>query len=237
MYRVASCEDEEIFSRAQEKICRRILEELHIEYNITVFSSSADFLRTFFDQGMRYDLLLLDIMMDGVDGLTLAKRIRSVDKDVAIIFITANQDYVFQGYEVHALHYLLKPLNADVLLPLIEADYNSRVQIDYFVLNSGTGNIWVAVKDIICAETVGRHVEVTFHKNKKAYYNGTLTRLLDDLPKGSLDRCHKSYAINILRVRELTGRDAVTLNGRCIPVSRAFAKEIQQAFFQRLRIQ
>ncbi len=235
MYRVVLCEDEEIFSQAQEKICRDILESLDIEYNVTVFSGSVDFLRAFFEQGLRYDLILLDIMMDGMDGITLAKRIRAEDEAVAIIFITSNPKYVFQGYDVHALHYLMKPLTPDALAPLIEADYSRRIQTDYLILNSDSGKIQVQVKDIICAETVGRRVAVTFLPDQRAYYGGTLLQLLRELPNEGFVQCHKSYAVNMRHIRELTGRDAIAQNGLKIPVSRTFAKEVQQAFFQKLR--
>lgn len=237
MYRVALCEDEAIFSQAQEKICRGILEKLDIEYGIAVFSGSADFLCAFFEQGLRYDLILLDIMMDGMDGITLAKRIRSEDKAAAIIFITSNPDYVFQGYDVHALHYLMKPLNPEMLASLIEADYSGRIKTHELVLDSDDGKIRVAIKDIICAETVGRRVAVTFHPTGRAYYNGTLAGLLEKLPKEGFVQCHKSYAVNILHIRELTRRDAIAVNGLKIPVSRTFTKKTQQAFLQKLRAQ
>jgi Response regulator of the LytR/AlgR family len=235
MYRIMLCEDDEIFSQAQEKICRDILERLNIKYDITVFSSSTNFLHAFLEQKLRYDLILLDIMMDGIDGITLARQIRSVDKDVAIIFITSTPNYVFHGYDVHALHYLMKPLDAGALAQLIAADYSSRIKSDYILLRSDTGKIQIAVKDIICAETAGRRVKVSFHLNQKVYYDGTLTGLLNELPKELFIQCHKSYAVNIQSVHELTQRDIITLNGLKIPVSRTFAKEVQQAFLQRLR--
>lgn len=237
MYRIALCEDEAVFSQAQEKICRDILEKLEIEYNITVFSGSAEFLRAFFERRMRYDLILLDIMMEGMDGVTLAKQIRSDDKDAAIIFITSNPEYVFQGYDVHALHYLMKPLNPEMLAPLIEADYSSRMKTNELMLDSDAGKIRVAVKDILCAETVGRRVEVTLHPTGRAYYSGTLTGFLDELRKEGFVQCHKSFAVNISNIRELTRREAIAINGLKIPVSRTFAGEIQRAFLQKLRTQ
>ncbi len=237
MYRAVLCEDEAVFSQAQEKICRDILEKLAIEYDITVFSGSTEFLRAFFEQGLRYDLILLDIMMDGMDGITLAKRIRSEDKDAAIIFITSNPEYVFQGYDVHALHYLMKPLNPETLAPLIEADYSSRMKTNELMLDSDAGKIRVAFKDILCAETVGRRVEVTLHPTGRVYYSGTLTGLLDELPKQAFVQCHKSFAVNISNIRELTRREAIAVNGLKIPVSRTFAGEIQRAFLQKLRTQ
>lgn len=237
MYRVALCEDEEIFSQEQEKICRTVLEKLNIEYEITVFTGSADFMIAFFRQELRFDLIMLDIMMDGMDGITLAKNIRSEDKSAAIIFITSNPAYVFQGYDVHALHYLLKPLDMDVLAELIEADYHERIKAEYLVLDSDKGKIRLPVKDIICAETVGRRVEITLYPTGWAFYKGTIGGLLELLPKEGFVQCHKSYVINIAKIRELCKQDAIAVNGLRIPVSRTFMAQVQRAFLQKLKMQ
>lgn len=235
MYRVVLCEDEKVFAKAQEKTCHVILQRLNIEYSITVFESSADFLSAFFDQGMRFDLMLLDIIMQGIDGMTLAKRVREEDKTAGIIFITSSRDYALEGYDVNALHYLVKPLDEATLARLIEAEYNKRFNTDYFVFDSACGKVRVAAKDIVCAETMGRRVEITLGCHQTAYYGGTLTELLAKLPKDQFVRCHQSYAVNILNVRELIRREAIALNGHRIPVSRTFAKAVQQTFLQKLR--
>ncbi|WP_099204131.1 LytR/AlgR family response regulator transcription factor [Scatolibacter rhodanostii] len=237
MYRVVLCEDEEIFLQAQEKTCRNILEKLNIDYQIAIFSSSTDFLHAFFDQGMRYDLLLLDIIMDDVNGITLAKEIRKKDTSAAIIFITSSSEYALQGYDVKALHYLMKPLNEDILTQIIEEDYNNRFKMDYLVLESDLGKMRVALKEIVCAETIGRRVKITLMQNQTAYFYGTLTDFLTELPHDIFIRCHQSYAVNISNIRELTRQDAITFNEQQIPVSRTFFKQVKQAFLQKMREQ
>lgn len=234
MYEVSLCEDERVLSEAQEKTCCGILEKLNIEYHISVFNNSMDFFKSFSEKQARYDLILLDIMMDGMDGMTLARRIREKDRDAAIIFITSNRDYAFEGYDVNALHYLMKPVDGGALERLIAADYNNRFQISYLMFESDAGKIRVATKDIICLETAGRRVEVTL-KNKSVYYHGKLTELLTKLPKDKFVRCHQSYAVNIANIHELTRQDIIAVNGRAIPVSRTFAKDVQKAFAKQLR--
>ncbi len=234
MYRVALCEDEKIFSGAQKKACCDIFEKLNIEYHISVFDNSADFLKAFLEQGERYDLLLLDILMEGTDGMTLAKRIRETDKETAIIFITSSRDYALLGYDVNALHYLMKPLDIGKLEQLIQADYHKRFSNRFFLFETGGGKQRTELKDIICLETAGRRVAVTTHDGLM-YVSGKLTDLLNELPKEQFIRCHQAYAVNIRNIRELTRQDAIAIDGKAIPVSRTFSKEVQKVFVRQMR--
>ena len=231
LYTVAICEDEVIFRNEQEKICRRIFEKLNIEYHISVYNASSDFWIAF-SKGARYDLFLLDIIMDETNGVELARRIREHDGDAAIIFITSNPDFALQGYDVNALHYLRKPVDGDVLERLIASDYQRRFQIRFLVFKSGTQTLRIPIKDIICLETVGRRVEITL-TDKSVDYPGKLSELLDG--KEQLVRCHKAYAINIENIRELTRTDAIAVTGKVIPVSRTYSKDVQKAFLRQIR--
>lgn len=234
MYKVALCEDETVFSEAQKKICHSIFTRLNIEYHISVFQNSNDFLRAFMNQGKRYDLLLLDILMDGTDGMTLARRIRETDKEITIIFITSSPDYALQGYDVNALHYLMKPVDSEKLERLINADFHSRFSNNFFLFETRDGKQRVAVKDIICLETAGRRVAVTTREGL-LYVSGKLIDLLNELPKEQFTRCHQAYAVNIRNIRELTKQDAIAVNGKAIPVSRTFMKNVQKAFVRQMR--
>jgi len=230
LYRIAICEDEAVFRKTQEKICRRILEKQNIEYSISVFESGAALWRDYTD-AVRYDLVLLDILMDE-NGVELARKIRTCDTEAAIIFITSNPDFALQGYDVNALHYLLKPLDADRLERLIASDYQRRFQNNYLVFKSGTQTHSVPIKDIICIETVSRRAAITL-PDMVIEYPGTLSELLSNNPQ--FIRCHKAFAVNIDNIRNLTKTDAVAVNGKLIPVSRTYLKDVQKALVKRMR--
>jgi DNA-binding LytR/AlgR family response regulator len=234
MYQVALCEDEKVFSEVQEKICREILDKLNIEYHIAVFDNSNDFLAAFSEEQRRYDLILLDIVMDGTNGVELARTIRESDKDAVIIFITSSREYALQGYDVNALHYLLKPVDADVLERLIVSSYQDKFQYDFFIFKSGALTQRIPIKEIIALETTGRKVTIML-PDKTLHYSGKLTELLEELPQNHFVRCHNAFAVNISNIRELTRTSAITVNGKIIPISRAFAKDTQKAFLRQMR--
>ncbi|MCL2002697.1 MAG: LytTR family DNA-binding domain-containing protein [Oscillospiraceae bacterium] len=231
MYRVAVCEDERVFSEEHERVCRGVLEKLNIEHQISVFETGAAFWAAF-SGGERYDLLLLDIMMDETDGMELARRIREVDNAAAIVFVTSNTDYALHGYDVNALHYLMKPLDGGALERLIASDYARRVQPQRLVFKSGKQSLNIPMEEIVCLETVGKRVAITL-LNETLDCSGNLLELLKG--QSRLIRCHKSFAVNAGNIRELMRTDAVAVNGKTIPVSRTYFKDVQRAFLRQIR--
>lgn len=234
IYRVAICEDEKIFSEMHKKICCDILANLNIDFQISVFDNSIDFLTNYSETKSKYDLFLLDIYMDSTNGIEIAKAVREKDEEATIIFITSSMDYVLQGYDVKALHYLIKPVDSVRLEQLILTDYKNKIQNKHFEFKSGSRIIRIPTNDIIALETVGRRVEITL-PNEVHYFSGKLTELLNELPKEQFIRCHQAFAVNINNIRELTRQEAITITGKAIPISRTFIKEVQQAFLKHLR--
>ncbi|MDR2891542.1 MAG: LytTR family DNA-binding domain-containing protein [Deltaproteobacteria bacterium] len=227
MYRVVICEDEKIFAETLEKTCREIFARQHIDFHLTLCTNGEDFLAAFASES--YHLILLDIDLGDINGIELAKKIRESDREAAIIFTTSHREYVFEGYDVNALHYLIKPVDATILERLIKAAWHDTFQNSFFVFKSGAQNQRIAMRDIISLETQGRKVAIAL-VDKTLYYSGKLTEMLDELPKDRFIRCHQSYAVNIGNIRELTRFDAIARNGAIIPISRLYLKTVQKAF-------
>jgi len=231
LYKIAICEDNEVFRNDLAATCREICEKLFIEHSIFVFESGEDFWCKF-SVGIRYDLLLFDIVMDETNGMDLARKVREYDTNASIIFITSSPDFAVQGYDVKALHYLMKPPDAGTLERLIASDYQRRFKSDYLVFKVGSQIQRIPIRDIICLETVGRRVEITLQEDT-VEYPGKLSELIAD--KEQLIRCHKAFAVNISSIRELTRSDAIAISGKAIPVSRTYLKEVQQALLKQIR--
>jgi DNA-binding LytR/AlgR family response regulator len=126
----------------------------------------------------------------------------------------------------------MKPLDGDVLERLIKDDYRRRFQCNFLVFKSGTQTLRLPIRDVICLETVGRRVAVTL-PDSTVEYSGKLSDLLEG--KEQLVRCHKAFAINPCNIRELTRTDAIAENGKMIPVSRTYIKDVQKALLKQIR--
>ncbi|MDU4962180.1 MAG: LytTR family DNA-binding domain-containing protein [Sporomusaceae bacterium] len=233
MYQIAICEDESIFAEALDKSCTALCNRLEIDFTITRFQNSEEFWGVFTTSPRKFDLLLLDIIMDGLNGMDLAQKIREKNKEVTIIFVTSNPDFAIQGYEVRALHYLLKPINFNLLEKLIHSDYSGRFQKRSLVLDSDIGLIKLFFADMIALETVNRKVAI-YLADQTVYYTGKLSELLEQLPAEQFVRCHQSFAVNLSKIREVRGASAIAVNEKMIPISRSYQKPLQKAFLKQL---
>jgi len=202
---------------------------MNIEYTMTMYEYGENFISAFSVDQQRYDLIILDIFMGKVNGMDLAKVIRDADREVSIIFITSSRVYVFEGYDVDALHYMVKPIDTEALERLIRKAYTEKFQNNVFVFKSGDLTYRVPIQNIVSLEIKGRKVEInTF--DRTLLYPGKLSDLLSKLPENRFVRCHQAYAVNIRNTRELTRFDAITKNGKKIPISRAYLKGVQKKF-------
>lgn len=118
-YKIAICDD----SVMDQNYVLNIMQEWAANRKHTIqantFPSAESFLFHYIDE-KDYDILLLDIEMDGMDGVSLAKRIRQDNESVQIVFITGFPDFISEGYEVSALHYLMKPVSAEKLFTVLD---------------------------------------------------------------------------------------------------------------------
>ena len=107
--RIAVCDDSGADARMIAAMTREWADARDTAVRISSFSSAEAFLFQW-EEEKDFDLLLLDIEMEKMDGVTLARRIRKENEAVQIVFITGYMEYIAEGYEVAALHYLLKPV-------------------------------------------------------------------------------------------------------------------------------
>lgn len=234
MYRIAVCEDEIIHREQIEKECRQILSLLKIEYSLNVFENCQTLMEVISENIIDFDLLLLDIVMDGTNGMELAKMIRKTNEKVSIIFITANPEFALQGYDVKAMHYLLKPVSKDILKELIKKDYKVKYEKRYIIIENGILKQKICTDDILYMEIKGRKVELT-QKEGRSLYRGQLSLLLQQLPVEQFFQCHQSFAVNIKYIKEITQNELFAVDGRGIPISRRYKKIVFEAFMKNLR--
>ena len=114
MIRVALVEDDEQYRKSFLAYLKRYEEQSGQHFNVSVFTDGDEILE---DYQADYDLILMDIAMRVMDGMTAAEKIRELDKEAVIIFITNTPQFVMQGYALDALDYVLKPVNYFLILP------------------------------------------------------------------------------------------------------------------------
>ncbi len=237
LLRIAVCDDEpEVCNLLHDKIAD-CLAKWDIDGETQLFSDGEPLAALYENGKGHFDLIFLDITMKGCDGLTAAKRIRSADKDVMIVFVTASAEYVFSGYEVRAFRYLLKPelLNGfnNVFKECVTELTRSNDM--RFVFRNGADSMSLPVREILYFESDRRKITVHTVSNDEYSFYGKLDEVEEKLRNQDFVRCHQSFLINALKISSLTATGATLSDGTLIPVSKHRTKETNEAFLWAMR--
>jgi DNA-binding LytR/AlgR family response regulator len=177
------------------------------------------------------DILFLDIQMKKMDGVALAKKLRADGGAMQIVFITGYPDHIAEGYDVSALHYLLKPVREDKPFEVLDRAV-SKIGAEEPALFAGSEGAVIRIfqKDILYIEAfwpVVKIVTVTDSFEVKA----NISEMEGQLDPAAFVRCHRSYIAGLRHVKRLT-RAGLILDGDTeIPLSRRLYHAAHQAFF------
>jgi Response regulator of the LytR/AlgR family len=192
------------------------------DYTLCKFQSGEDFLETLSAQ--KYDIIFLDIYMKEKNGVETARALREFDQNCMIIFTTTSLDHALDGFEVGAVHYLVKPLNYEnVKIGLDRCKELFAQSEKYIEVKVGRIVTRILLKDLIFAEVYSNTVLIhTISGEVKTYVS--LDELVKLLPRDTFLRCHRSYIVNMNCIASQDGSDFILKNGIKIPIPR---KELQ----------
>ena len=220
MLRIAICDDETDARDALRFQLEKILIE-DAEEIVYEFSSGTNAASWLANHPGEIDLLFLDVEMKGLDGMETAEKIRTFDEQILIVFVTGYSDYVFDGYLVGALDYLMKPVTEEKLRQLfgrIRARY-AQEESSTFTLKNMDGTWRFRLCDILFFYSDRRKVMLVTAKGEYSFY-ARLDEIEHQLSPYFV-RIHQRYLINPSHVDYL-GSESVTINGRELPCSRRY---------------
>lgn len=195
------------------------------------YRSAEAFLFAMPDQA--FDLLLLDIRLGGQDGVTLAKTIRQRDANIAIAFLSNYEQYVFDGYDVDALAYIMKPLTLDKLAGLLTKTM-ARVQPEALMLSLHGNLERIYLYDIRYVEASGHYL--TIHtQTADLTLKDTLDHLQTQLIGTNFVRVHRAFVVNLNFVSSLEAADLTLNDGTDIPVARSKRSALKNQLLQHYR--
>ena len=224
--RIAICDDEEIYRVQLKTVLDRLL--VNDEYNIDTFSDGNILCGAFSE--CPYDLVFLDIEMPSVDGITLAKRIRSVSESVFIVFLTSHIEYALEGYEVNALRYLTKPVDINKLKDVIKHVQEKQKKARQIIIREDGEEIVIDVGDVIYMEAMDKNVRiVTSGGEFVTRYN--IGEYEEELKNDGFFRIHRGYLISLSKIKKLVKNDVVMEGDTALPVSRSNLKPLKDAFY------
>ena len=228
MYRVAVCEDEEIFRANLCAQCETVLDRLRVEHRIVSYSS-ADELEDALLAGEEFSLLCLDILMHGKNGMELAQELRQRDDKTSILFITSSTEFLKDGYSVRPIQYLLKPVQPDVLEEAIQTDLRLYHHSNTVTFRTRGRTLVIPTEDIFFAESQN-HGTVLHTAHGEQFLPLSLGQTEKILPDESFCRCHNSFLVNLSHIREMNGRLLYLTDDSNLSIGRRYMEEFQNRF-------
>lgn len=223
MIRIAIVEDDKNYAEMLKKYIIRYENESGQRFQVFTFEDGEDVAENY---KASYDIILMDIEMRFMDGMTAAEEIRKNDSEVVIIFITNMPQYAMKGYAVEALDYVLKPINYFAFSQRIDRALNrmGRRCSRYLNVTYRGGIRKLDISSIFYIE-VQNHDLIYHTKDGIVSQRGTMKELEAGLEKENFFRCSKCYLVNLEHVEALEG-SSIIVGGEEVQVSRARKKEL-----------
>lgn len=228
MINIGICDDEASMRRLLRAPLEQKLQLLGADYRIFEYDCGETLLTR--PETEWLDILFLDIELKQLSGMETAKNLRKRDSHTLLIFVTAYPDFVFQGYEVHAFHYILKPYENQKIMKVLEQAIKELGQNreHYFTLEQKSGTTKIPAKKILAFSSDRRKIIISLEDGNKLEFYGKLDAVETDLPDYFI-RCHNRHLVNLNYVTALE-KDGCTLRSQSFPVSRAYRQSVEIAF-------
>ena len=225
-YKIAICDDCDVDRQYISNMVTLWGERSGYIVHIDRFSSAENFLFHYAEES-DYDILLLDIEMEKMDGVTMAKKLRKENDTVQIVFITGYSDYILEGYEVAALHYLMKPVKEEKLCAVLDRAVQKLAKNEK-VLNFEIGGemIRVPIYQIRYADVFRNYV--TIHASSDVTVKMTLSDLEKQLDE-RFYRAGRSCIVNLSQISRVTKAAIKLSDGTTIPLPRGAYDGINRA--------
>ncbi len=225
-YKIAIVDDEDIIREEIEKEVRLWAQSRKLSLDLETFPSGDSFL--FHWPNMKnLDLLLLDIEMEGLNGVKLSKILREEKSPLQIVFITGFMDYIEMGYDVDALHYLLKPIDSLKFQKVLDKAYARRESDkDYLSFETKDEFVRLSMDQILYLEVDGNYL--TIHTSDRDYQIKSSLKQMEDQVDARFFKIYRSILVNIKYIRSSKKDRLILKNGLELPLARGKYRELNQ---------
>ncbi len=224
--RLAICDD---LPEEREKLLA-LLEQAPIATNCTQFGSSEELLEAF--RPGKFDLLLMDIYMDGMTGVEAVQKIREMDDAIPIAFTTTSTEHTLESYRLSVLKYLEKPVRQKDINDLLHLVKLQRDSAPRLAIRQNGAAQRLPLSELLCLEQKGHHVVLSRKDGSVLQLYGKLSDLLPQLEGQPFFCPHKSYCVNLAFVRRINEEYQCykMSDGKNVPISRTNRAKAKRAW-------
>lgn len=239
MLLIAICDDNAADREALYKTLDNLLTSKRFQAKLFVYDSPDKLNSVIESKSLRFDIIFLDIIMGDLNGMACARLIRQQDKLVKIIFLTNSTDYVYEGYDVHATGYLVKPIQIDRLSRTLDKAITqiSDVEKSSIYITSRGITQRIPTNEILYLESENNKVNIFLAGTEEKI---TVYSKLDDFEHQQIKtfiRSHKSYLVNFLYIEKYVNDKFILTDQTVIPISRRNRDKVRETFYNLLHSQ
>lgn len=234
MIKIAFCDDDMEVLHQMNELLDRYRVERNEDITYVAFQSPFELL-TEIEKGIRPDILFLDVVMPGQNGMDVAKEIRQYDKNMKIIFLTSSPEFAVESYSVGAYFYQLKPIWEESFFRLMDAVLAEceKKKKNSLILRSKDGITRIDLQQLEYCEVLGR--KLLFHLENGAVLEsaGSLDDLAGQLMQYSnFFRPHRSFLVNMEYIQNISSRSIKMVNDAEIPIPHGKCSEIKNTYME-----
>lgn len=230
--RIAIVEDNEKDTEQLRSVIDAYTTERKMPVELDTFSSGSDFLRDFAPQ--KYDLVFFDNYIGNGLGINFARKARAIDEKVEFVFVSMSPEFAVSGFEVRALHYLLKPATISAIAQVFERFWTrtAKPDIPMVELKSDYRPVLLPLSSIRYIEVENKTCLVRADEDVPVHL--PLEKVMELLPPGTFVRTHKGYAVRLGAIQSMKQSEFLLKDGGSVPIGRTYQKDCKGAFIEYL---
>lgn len=233
MFHIVCCDDDPVWIQRFTQDTGQILASIGIPFTLAAFESGEDLLSALSGASPpTVDLLFLDILLGEENGLDVARKLRARLPDLPIILVSTSSEFAVEGYSIHPLHYLVKPIPQKQLHEALLYALQKAAPAAPLVVRGPEATQVVPLHQIVYIEVFDHQLKIHTSKSHILTTAGSLSQLQQELPADRFFRCHKSYLINLAHIKGIRRYQILLPDGRTIPVSKQNYPRVYQAAVQ-----
>ena len=227
---VAICDDEAFFREELRSILFSYKAERRLHIDVYQYPNGEALLA---DKKV-FDIVFLDQQMPGLNGMQVARTLRSKNITCSIVFVTSYPDFVYESFEVQPYRFLRKPVNPEEITNLMNTFIKHQKLLSPITVINDSEQTVIHAKDILYLEGDGKYC--TIRTNSAVYHSSkTLAQVYEQLPQHCFYRPHKSYVVNLYCIDAFDRECATLTNGELVKIGRSKAAEFKQVYKQFVR--
>ena len=231
--KIAVCDDSQVDREFIIGLLNTWADERQVNIEIMPFVSAEQFLFEY-ESRKDFDIAVLDIEMGKMDGVSLARKLREENHQIQLLFVTGFPDFIAEGYEVEALHYLMKPVDEDKFSAVMDrALERLSVKEEALLLQVDGETVMLRPSEIFYIE-VFSHDCIIHCKDRQVQVKMSISELEEKLGE-SFIRVHRSYLVNIGRILRISKTEVFLEGDHNVPLSRRSYAQVNKAFIKYYR--